>query len=155
MLHHQKPKGMWCWICNFFWGLRTCISIFVCVSVSPQTWSAWCTAASGQKSKTRMGAAQVTPKWQTTLKDRRPPPMPQRILGVTATWCPPNNRRTDRWTQAGRRGSYPWKTHGQRRRRTDRAAVETQRPVGRGQSRRHRAPSPASPSWGRDICRRV
>lgn len=135
------------------WGL-----IYLCVFLSlssPQTWSAWCTAASGQKSRTLMGAAPVTSKWQTTLTEQPPSRMPPQILGITATFCPPNNRRTDRWRQAGRRGLYPWQTRRLRWRTTDRAAVETLPLVGRGQSHLHRAPSPVCLPWGRDICRRV
>lgn len=118
-------------------------------SPSLQTWSAWCTAASGQKSKTLTGAAPVTPELGLTLKGRPPSQKPPQTLAATATCYPPSSRRTDRWKHAGRRGSYPWQAHRRSWRRTDTAEV------GRGRSRRRRAPNPVWRSWGRDTCRTV
>lgn len=112
-------------------------------SSSLQTWSAWCTAASGQKSKTLTGAAPVTPEWRPTPKGRPPSQKPPQTLAATATWYPPS-----RWKYAGRRGSYPWQTHRWSWRRTDTAEV------GRSQSHR-RAPNPVWRSWGSDTCRTV
>lgn len=137
-----------------FW--QTADVMFSVSLCSPQTWSVWCTAASGQNSTLTAAAAPVTSNSRTrTLTDPPPSQTPLLILGLTATLRPPNSRRRGRWSRAGRRWSSLWLTHGVTWRRRGRAAVTLQLTVGWGQSRLHTATSPVWLLWGRDTCRRV